>query len=108
MKKILAVAAALSLAALFTACDDSSSDTSSNTIYCYQEDDEFYDECDEVVLVDASFADAARKECEGSVGKIVSSCPSGAVKTCSVTDDRRTLTSYYYTGADPNKACEDF
>lgn len=106
MKKLLLLGAAFAAASLFTACE--SSDTSDVT------------SCEIKVLgvsyactesSDAAVADVCRDVKEESLGLgdgiIGSSCPGGAVKTCTGTSDGITGTFFFYTSDANEASCEE-
>lgn len=92
MKKLAIVVAALSVAAVFTACgDDSSSSSGSGKVSCTTE------VMGMKTCVEASGLSAAEKdECSEEGGKLGTSCASGEDLKCEVTSEGHTATMYMY------------
>lgn len=92
MKKLAIVVAALSVAAVFTACgDDSSSSSGSGTLSCTVEI------AGQKTCTEISFATAEQKSaCTAQGGTIGSSCASGEDLKCEVNGGEVQTTMYYY------------
>ena len=107
MKKLLLVAA-ISAAAIFTACESSSetSDVTSCDVkmlgqhyVCMESANDSYvrSEC-------ASISDESMGLAEGTVG---SGCPGGAKKTCDATEDGVSGTAFFYFDDAASATCEE-
>lgn len=90
MKKIMIAAAAIAMAAAFTACGDDSSSGSSSKACVYKSNG--------VITNCVGDAGMVEEMCEGENAELVDACPAGFTAECPTGDDMFGTNYYYIEG----------